>query len=152
MGTGTTGCVKDADGTVIAGTCSSDLRMKKNIVPFASMLDKVTQLLPVYFQWNATEFPQYHFNGNAQSFGLIAQNVEQVLPEMVTTDANGYKAVKYNELPLVLLQALIDLRTEKDAQIKDLQQQNAALQAQNADLARRLSALEDKVDALSSKP
>lgn len=41
VGTGTTGCVKDADGSVIAGVCSSDLRFKKNVAPLSQMLSKV---------------------------------------------------------------------------------------------------------------
>src|SRR5258705_12184243 len=49
VGSGTTGCVKDANGTVIAGTCSSDLRLKKSITPFPQLLNKLVQLQPVNF-------------------------------------------------------------------------------------------------------
>src|SRR5215813_7659231 len=41
VGTGTSGCVKDANGTVIAGTCSSDARLKRDIMPFPKLLDKL---------------------------------------------------------------------------------------------------------------
>src|SRR5207247_1111332 len=44
VGTGTMGCVKDSDGTLIAGTCSSDLRLKTGITAFARVLDKLVQL------------------------------------------------------------------------------------------------------------
>jgi hypothetical protein len=53
----------------------------------------------------ADEFPDRHF-GAARSFGLVAQDVEAVLPGLVVTDAQGFKAIKYSELPLYLLQAL----------------------------------------------
>ena len=83
---GTNGCVKRFDGTAIAGSCSSDARLKKNIEPFAAMLDPVSQLRPVHYSWRAEEFPQYGFGANTPSYGLIAQEVERVLPELVGQD------------------------------------------------------------------
>jgi len=112
VGTGTTGCVKDADGTIIAGTCSSDARLKRDIVPFTNLLDKLVRLQPVHFYW-AEEFKERHF-GARQSFGLIAQEVEQVMPELVTEDEQGYKAVNYSKLPLLTLQAIKELKAEND--------------------------------------
>jgi hypothetical protein len=128
VGTGTTGCVKDADATVIAGTCSSDRRLKRNITPFAGSLNKVSQLQPVHFFWKADEYPDRHF-GASESFGLIAQDVEQILPELVATDADGYKAVKYSALPLHMLQAIKELKSENDSL-------KALLQAQDERLRR----------------
>ena len=132
VGTGTTGCVKDADGTLIAGVCSSDLRLKKNIVPFPSSLDRVSRLQPVHFYWRSDEYPDRHF-GNSESFGLVAQDVEKVLPELVTTDDSGYKAVRYNVLPFHLLQAIKDLKSEND----DLKARLTALEAAVAAQAKR---------------
>ncbi|NOZ02825.1 MAG: tail fiber domain-containing protein, partial [Deltaproteobacteria bacterium] len=113
VGTGTTGCVKDRDGTVIAGTCSSDARLKKDITPFDPVLDKLSGLRPVNYRWRTNEFPDRHF-GNGQSYGLIAQEVEKVMPDLVTEDEDGYKAVRYSKLPLVLLEAVRELKTEND--------------------------------------
>ncbi|MBI4479389.1 MAG: tail fiber domain-containing protein, partial [Acidobacteria bacterium] len=137
VGTGTTGCVKDANDTVIAGTCSSDARLKKNIEPFAASLEKVAQLQPVHFDWRAEEFPERHF-GTARSFGLIAQEVETVLPELVTHDEQGYKAVKYNELPLLNTQAIGELKVEKDAEIEQLRNEMEQLRAVVEALRQRL--------------
>jgi predicted methyltransferase len=78
------------------------------------MLDKVTALQPVHYFWRASEFPNRHF-GNSQNYGLIAQDVEQVLPELVATDGDGYKAVDYSELPLLTIQAVKELKAENDA-------------------------------------
>ena len=111
--TGTNGCVKNFAGTQIAGTCSSDRRLKKDITPFGRMLDKVTALQPVHYFWRVSEFPDRHF-GNAQNYGLIAQDVEQVLPELVATDTDGYKVVDYSKLPLLTIQAVKDLKSEND--------------------------------------
>ena len=81
---GTNGCLKRFDGTGLVGTCSSDRRLKKNITPFGPVLDHLTALQPVHYFWRAEDFPARHF-GKSQSYGLIAQDVEQVLPELVAT-------------------------------------------------------------------
>lgn len=123
-------CVRNAAGTQIAGTCPSDERLKTNIAPFSPMLDKLVQLQPVHFDWRADEYPDYHF-GTERSYGLLAQQVEQVLPELVTEDKKGFKSVNYSELPLVLLQAVRDLNAE-----------NRSVREENRKLEARLAALE----------
>lgn len=126
VGTGATGCVKDAAGTAIAGTCASDARFKKNITPFARSLDDIARLQPVHFYWRADEFADRHF-GLGQTSGLIAQDVEKVLPELVAADAQGYRAVRYGDLPMHMLQAIKDLKTENDELRQRLEQVEAAL-------------------------
>jgi len=103
--TGTIGCVEDRDGTVIAGTCASDLRFKKNITSFGSVLNNFSKLRPVNYFWRADEFADQKF-GTKQSFGLIAQEVEELFPELVSTDEKGFKAVNYSKLPLLTIQAV----------------------------------------------
>ena len=51
--TGTNGCLKNFAGTGIVGTCSSDRRLKKNITPFAPVLDQLTALQPVHYFWRS---------------------------------------------------------------------------------------------------
>jgi hypothetical protein len=142
--TGTNGCIKNFAGTGIIGTCSSDRRLKKNITPFGPMLDRVTALQPVHYFWRASEFPERHF-GNSQSDGLIAQDVEQVLPELVATDSDGYKAVDYSKLPLLTIQAVKELKTENDAlkhriaDLEELKNENAALKQRMAEIEKLLT-------------
>jgi hypothetical protein len=112
--TGTNGCVKNFAGTQLTGTCVSDRRFKKNITPFGSTLNQLTALQPVHFYWRAAEFPDRHF-GEAQTYGLIAQDVEQVFPELVVTGEDGFKAIDYSKLPLLTIQAVKELKTENDA-------------------------------------
>jgi hypothetical protein len=126
VGTGTTGCVKDADATVIAGVCSSDRRLKERITPFPRALENVAKLQPVNFYWRANEYADRHL-GSGQTFGLIAQDVEQVLPDLVTTDEQGFKAVRYNALPMHMLQAIKDLKAENDELKERLTQQEERL-------------------------
>ena len=77
-----------------------------------------------------TRFPAAGFGPDREA-GLLAQEVEQVLPELVTTNADGYKAVNYSQLPLLAIQA-----------IKELKARNDELEASVAALAARLTALE----------
>jgi trimeric autotransporter adhesin len=137
--TGTNGCIKNFAGTGIAGTCSSDRRLKKNITPFAPMLDKVTALQPVHYFWRSDEFPDRHF-GNSRSYGLIAQDVEQVLPELVVTNADGYKAIDYSQLPLLTIQAVKELKAENDA-LKQRVAELDPLKQRVAELERLLTEL-----------
>ena len=134
--TGTDGCLKSFDGTALAGTCSSDRRFKKDIVPFAPALGRLTALQPVHYRWRAVEFPERHF-GDAQTYGLIAQDVEQVLPELVATGDDGYKAVDYSKLPLLTIQALKEL----NAEVRGLRTENDELKQRLAELERRFTDL-----------
>ena len=136
---GTNGCVKDFSGAGILGTCSSDRRLKKNITPFAPMLDKVTALQPVHYFWRSDEFPARHF-GPGQSDGLIAQDVETVLPDLVDTDSEGYKAINYSKLPLLTIQAVKELKSENDAR-----------KAENDALKQRMAELERLIEELLAK-
>ena len=116
------GCIEDRDGTVIAGSCSSDLRFKKNITVFENVLNGFSRLRPVHFFWRADEFPNKQFGTN-KSFGLIAQEVEQIFPDLVTTDEQGFKAVNYSKVPLYTVQAVIELKAEVDLLKQQLQRQ-----------------------------
>jgi hypothetical protein len=111
---GTNGCIKNFSGAGIVGTCSSDIRLKQNIQPFFPVLGKLIHLQPVSYEWRSDEHPEYHF-GSERANGLIAQEVEKVFPDMVATDERGYKAVNYSELPLLLLQAVRELKAENDS-------------------------------------
>ena|SRR5215469_752978 len=65
---------------------------------------------PVTYNWRTEEFPQRRFPSD-RAIGLIAQEVEKVFPDMVSTDEAGYKNVNYGELPYLMLQAIP--RTQK---------------------------------------
>ncbi|MDQ4121794.1 MAG: tail fiber domain-containing protein [Acidobacteriota bacterium] len=118
---GTNGCLKNASGGVITGTCSSDLSFKHTVTPFTATLEKLLKLKPVHFYWNTKQFPEKRF-GEEQSYGLIAQEVEQVLPELVTEDEEGLKAVDYAKIPLLTLQALKELKEQNDSLKEELEQ------------------------------
>jgi len=146
------GCVENANGSQLAGSCPSDFRLKSNIQPFAPVLDKLVQLQPIHFEWDTEHHPEYHF-GAGRNSGLIAQDVEKVFPELVSVDAHGYKTVNYSELPYLTLAAIRELKRENDSlraqlartdqnlqerskQIEELREQIASLRGQVVRLER----------------
>jgi len=134
------GCLKNMAGTSLnIGTCSSDMRLKTDIVPFAPVLSRLVQLQPVHYRWRVAQFPEYHF-GEALNSGLLAQEVEKVFPEMVGIDGHGYKTVNYSELPYLLLGAVRELKTENDALQAKLSAQTELVR----DIESRLAQLEQK--------
>jgi hypothetical protein len=121
---GTNGCLKNNNGAGITGACSSDRRFKRDVTPFAPTLDAIALLRPVHYYWRAAEFPAQRF-GDDQAYGLVAQDVAEVLPELVSTDADGYQAVDYSKLPLLAIQAIKELKEKNDA----LERRLAAIEA-----------------------
>jgi hypothetical protein len=121
------------------GWSGSDARWKKNVRPLAKALDKVSRLQGVTYDWRREEFPEKHFDAGAQ-LGFLAQDVEQVVPEVVRTDANGYKAVAYEKLTVVLTEAMKEQQTEIES-----------LKARNESLKEDVARLKEAVDRLLAK-
>jgi hypothetical protein len=142
--TGNNGCIKEADGDILVGTCPSDLALKKDIAPLSPVLARLASLKPVSFAWRADEFPDMHL-GSGSDLGLIAQEVEQVFPEMVVQDEHGLKSVRYHHLPLLLLQGIGELQDENDSLREELAAQQSAHQTEMADLQSRLEAIEQRL-------
>jgi hypothetical protein len=110
--------------TCTAGSgCCSDRRFKENVTPIDLALEKVLQLKGVSFTWNRTVFPGRNFP-EGREIGLIAQDVEPVIPEVVQTDLEGYKSISYDKLVAVLIEAIKEMKlqmNEQDALIEELQ-------------------------------
>ena len=93
----------------VVAFASSDERLKENLEPIGSAIEKVGQLTGYTFNW--IPMPEIHVH-NGHDVGVIAQEVEKVLPEVVETRENGYKAVKYEKLTALLIQALNEQQKE----------------------------------------
>ena len=73
--------------------------------------------------------------------GLIAQELEKVFPEWVDKDKDGYKTINTEELPFVLIEAVKELKQEKDAQVQEQQSRINKLEQQLEALSQRLDAI-----------
>jgi hypothetical protein len=92
---------------------------------------------------------------DGKQIGFIAQEVEKALPELVTTDTNGYKSVAYANVVPVLVEAVKTLKKDNDATKKEnttVKAEVTGLKAENAELKARLEALEQAVQRLTAQP
>ncbi len=96
-----------ATGTI--ASCS-DIRYKTNILPLDYVLGSIVYLHPISYNWKE-EFKDKGFTAERQ-IGFSAQEIEQFFPEIVQTDANGYKAVDYSRLTPVLVEAIKEQQKE----------------------------------------
>jgi len=99
----------------IVAFASSDERLKENVTLIEGALDKVEAMRGVEYDWIAGN-EEIHIN-HGHDLGVIAQEVEAVLPVLVQTRDNGYKAVKYDRLTAVLIEAVKEL----SARVKELE-------------------------------
>jgi hypothetical protein len=131
-----------AGNVTVTGTFSnpSDINLKKNINPLAGSLKKILNLQGVTYEWKSEnelanfkkksdsnrkdEDNSFNFPKGTQ-IGVIAQDVEKVLPELVQTNSEGIKSVDYIKIIPVLIEAIKD----QQKQIEALTQEVEALKA-----------------------
>ena len=101
----------DASNDIVAYS-TSDVRLKNNIKSIDKALDKVNKISGVTFEWNEIS----HKETGKKDVGVIAQEIEEILPELVDNRSNGYKAVDYPKLTALLIEAVKDLSN----QVKEL--------------------------------
>ena len=78
----------------------SDIMLKSNIKPIEKSLSKLNKINGISFNWNET---------GKKSYGVLAQDIEKILPEAVRESSTGYKTVNYNSLVGFLVQTCKDL-------------------------------------------
>jgi hypothetical protein len=110
---GTVGRI-DASNDVVAFS-TSDRNFKTNVTPIADAVNKVLEIGGYEFDW----IPNTEIHGyEGHDVGVIAQEIEKVLPEVVTIRNNGYKAVKYEKIIPLLIQAI----KEQNIKIENIEQ------------------------------
>jgi len=101
----------------VAGTSafanSSDKRLKRDILPIENALDKILMLNGVTYNWNKEFDPDLNLDDNTH-IGLLAQDVEKIIPLVVHTDnsKNQIKSMTYTELIPVLIEAIKEQQTQ----------------------------------------
>ena len=116
------GAAIDVKTTVYAGgniTAFSDVRLKENIKPIENAIEKVSAI-------NGVTFTRIDDEENIKYAGLIAQEVEEVLPEVVRENEDGYKTLDYGNVAGLLVEAIKDLKEEINTlreEVSDLRSQ-----------------------------
>lgn len=110
--------------TMLAAALFSDRRMKKDVATIKSALQKVSDLRGVNFRWNDD------WKEQGLKMGLIAQEVEPIVPEVVQTlkDRDQTKAIDYQSLAGLFVEAIKELKA-------DIEKQKAEINALKADAA-----------------
>ncbi len=124
----------------------SDARLKTNINPMTGSLDTLSALRPVTFNYND---PNHFSYAPGTIPGFLAQEVQQVIPQWVEQADDGYLYLNPVGYEAMVVDALQELRAEKDAQIAHLQAQLKHQQSQNTALRDRLDRLERAVLQMS---
>ena len=99
---------------------TSDETLKTNIANIENPMEKVAQLNGVSYNWTDEAQAKYDHLDDQKEIGVIAQQVEKVLPEMVGTRDDGTKAVRYERMCALLIECVKDLQS----QVNDLKKGN----------------------------
>ncbi len=121
-----------ATGTI--GVCS-DERYKKNIETITNALALLEKMRGVNFNWRTSEFPDRKFS-DAEQVGFIAQELKEVLPELVSQGSDGFYSVDYSRLTPVLVEA-----------VKEQQKEITSLKSEMQELKRLVQTLASSADA-----
>ncbi len=108
--------IQDNGNLIVQGTVharnfptTSDAKYKTNITPLTNVLGKLDKMRGIAFSWNGL-YESQDDRTNRREIGVIAQEVEAVFPELVTTWDEGQKAVDYGRFAAVLLEAVKELK------------------------------------------
>jgi len=102
----------------LAGTWTeaSDKRLKRNIASLAGTLDKIKQLRGVSYNWIGEG------RDSAEQIGFVAQEMEQVFPQLVKTNDKGYKSIAYSHMTPILLEAIKEQQQQIDELKKEIEE------------------------------
>jgi hypothetical protein len=127
----------------------SDRNLKKDIVDAEPMLDRLMQVPFRRYRWKDISDP-----AAKPEFGVIAQEVEPLFPDLVATGKDGLKTVGYTSFATITAKALQEYKTRNDADLKKLnariQEKDAEIQVlrdENAALRRELAAKDRSLEA-----
>ena len=121
------------------GTMTSSARFKENIQPMGSASEAILLLRPVTFRYKTELDPK-----GIPQFGLVAEDVDRVNPELIVRDAQGApQTVRYEQINAMLLNEFLKARRQIDAQQKQIDALTAGLQKVSAQLAAASPSLAD---------
>ncbi len=120
---GTSANIENVNATTV--NQSSDGRLKKDIRSLEHSLSKVKRLRGVSYTWKDSNKPQ------GKQIGVIAQELEEIYPEFVTTRENGFKAVNYSQMTAILIEA-----------VKELNEKVEVLEKEKENLEGRLASID----------
>lgn len=125
---------------------TSDARLKKNFASIDGALDRVLSMSGKFYDWRVSEFPDKGLEEGRQ-VGVIAQEIEKILPEVVVTDDDGFKSVEYGHIVPVLIEAIKEQQKIIDGQNTTITNLKASLD----NVLNKVNIIERNVDLNNSK-
>ncbi len=122
----------------------SDARLKKHIQPLPHSLDAILRLRGVSFEWKKRD----RDTPRGPQIGFIAQEVEKVLPSVVSKEVDGIRSVNYSAIVPVLVEAM----KEEHKRIAAVGAENRLLRAQLTSLSDRIARMESAGRAVAAAP
>ena len=98
---------------------SSDERLKSNIITIENPIDKVKQLKGVEYEWNGL---QSNYPSGSKDSGIIAQDVQKVLPQLVKEKKDGYLGVRHDRLVGLLVESIKEQQEQIDELKKEVEE------------------------------
>lgn len=114
----------------------SDVRFKEDVQSFSGALNLISSLGVYQYQYKTSEFAQQNFPVGKQ-VGVMAQDLEKVMPELVKQDEQGYRFVNYAGLSPVLLSGIQELVTITKQQAETIQSLEASIKSLEKKLASK---------------
>ena len=94
----------------ITAYAPSDIRLKRNVIPISNAMETINRMNPVQFNWNGTAVGLNKEKDEQRlNYGLLAQELEQVLPDLIHTIHGSYKSIDYNGLFAIIIKGLQEL-------------------------------------------
>ena len=129
---------------------SSDRRLKTNIVNVPNSLELASEMTPVYFDWDQNN-PRSVGLGTKHQVGFIAQEVENILPEVVRKDSSGYRQIEYGQISAIAIGAIKELKARQDAvhgMCQAYDREIASLRAEAAQAKDEAAAAKNEVEMM----
>ncbi len=139
----------DGSLTMVSVATPSDIRYKKDIHPLESSLQKVLGLRGVTYEWDKKRVNGAGYRSGKQ-IGLIAQEVEKVLPEVVHTDDKGYKTLSYDKLAPLLIEAVKEQHALHAKEMNEKNDRIAKLEKALEDQQKLISAIALRLEHLEA--
>lgn len=124
----------DVNGDVrcVSLTQTSDTRYKKNIKQITNAFGMILSMTGCSYEFKTNEFKDHNFP-NGKNMGVIAQELQKVIPEAVVADNEGYLSVNYIAIIPVLIEALKENKVSFDKTIDSLSKEITLLKKKNKD-------------------
>jgi len=141
------------NGSWVTYTVSSDGRLKKDVMSVPNGLAMAEKMRPVFFNWDYSN-PKAQGYEDKRQVGFIAQELEEVLPEVVRSGEDTYRTVQYGQIVAIAIAAIQELNERQknsDQMCLNTQREIQSLRDENQQLRDTVRALDERLRKLENK-